>query len=261
MPIHAYWAALKAPDFETLPDDTVAILPFGATEQHGPHLPLSVDTTLTDAVLSASLPHWSAATNALILPTLTITKSNEHAEHAGSLALSARTLLSVIEDIGASVARAGIRRLVMLNGHGGNTAVLEIACRELRIAHRLVTAHASWFAFAETSPHIAPEAAAHDLHAGDIETSAMLAAAPNLVDMDKADDFPPKTHDWQANNRWTGLTGHAARPGWVIDDLSPSGACGDASVASADKGAAMIESAAKNFAAFLEEFSRFDPAH
>lgn len=261
MRIQGYWADLKAPDFHDLPEDTVAILPFGATEQHGAHLPVSVDATLVDEVLVRSQMHWPEETHALILPTLSVTKSNEHLNHPGTLTLSARTLMAMIDEIGASVARAGVKRLVMLNGHGGNTAVLEVACRELRLSHGMITAHASWFGFAETGDLISPSDGAHDLHAGDIETSAMLAARAALVDMSKTADQPPKSRDWHENLRWTGLSGQAARPAWHIDDLTPNGVCGDATAATKDKGEAFLNSAALNFAQFLAEFACFDPSH
>ncbi|WP_299349444.1 creatininase family protein [uncultured Shimia sp.] len=261
MRVQGYWADQKAPTFRDLPGDTIAILPLGATEQHGPHLPVSVDTTLVEAVLARSLPQWSEKTNALILPTLSITKSNEHLNHPGTLTITARTLLAMLDDIGASVARAGIKRLVMLNGHGGNTAILEVACRELRLAHGLISAHALWFGFADSDTRIETEDAAHDLHAGDIETSAMLAAKGHLVDMDLAPNQAPKSRDWQSDLRWIGLNGQAARPGWKVDDLTPSGVCGNASAASSDKGEALLNSAAKNLADFLQEFASFDPEH
>lgn len=250
-----YWADLKAPDFTTLDPDTVAILPLGATEQHGPHLPLSVDTTLTEAVLARSLPLWPAEVSALILPTLTVTKSNEHLNHPGTLTYSARTLLAMLDDIAASVARTPVRRLLMINGHGGNTAVLEVACREIRIAHGLITAHASWFAFTDTKGLLTPEDEKHDIHAGDLETSAMLAAAPDLVDMTRAPNTPPKSRGWTA----AGLTGQPARPGWIIDDVSDTGVCGDATAATAEKGAHLLDTAARSFAAYLPEFAAFDP--
>lgn len=261
MRVQGYWADLKAPDFQDLPEDTIAILPLGATEQHGAHLPVSVDATLVDAVLARSLPHWAEDTHALILPTLSVTKSNEHLNHPGTLTLSARTLMAVIDEIGASVARAGVKRLVMFNGHGGNTAVLEVACRELRLDHGMITAHASWFGFSEPEGLIAPEDAGHDLHAGDIETAAMLAAREELVDMAQAVDQPPKSRDWQANLKWTGLSGQAARPAWRVDDLTPNGVCGDATAATKENGEAYLDSAARNFADFLGEFARFDPSH
>lgn len=255
-----YWADLKAPEFAALPEDTIAILPLGATEQHGPHLPVSVDSDLVTAVLERSFPLWREETSALILPTLTITKSNEHAQHSGTLSLSAKTLLAMLDDIGASLAQAGIRRLCFFNGHGGNTAVLEIACRELRVAHGMITVHGSWFGFADWEGVMDATDIGHDQHGGDSETSPMLAAKPHLVDMTKAQDFRSKSRKWQADSKWIGLNGQAMRPGWVIDDLNSFGACGDASAATAEKGDALLNSAAQGFADFLREFATFDPA-
>ena len=208
----------------------IAILPLGATEQHGPHLPFNVDTTLTEAVLART----DTTANALQLPTLSITKSDEHIAHAGTLTLSAETLLAVLRDITASVARAGIKRLVYFNGHGGNSALLEVAVRAARLDHGLIAAHASWFAFADLSG-FDPATMAHDLHAGDTETSAMLATRPDLVNMDLAQDFQTKMQDWEAAGHLTGLTGQPARPGWTIDDLNPDGALGNAAAATAGK--------------------------
>lgn len=258
MSIQGYWADQKAPFFRDLPDDLVAVLPIGAMEQHGPHLPVSVDRDLPEAMIARALEQLEPHQNALILPTLTITKSGEHDRHPGTLSLSADTLLAVLRDIGASVARAGVARLVLLNGHGGNTALLEVAARDLRVSHNMIVATCSWFGFADYGDHFAPEALAIDLHAGDTETSAMLAAKPGLVDMDKAQNFVPQMQAWRQINRFVGLTGEAARPGWIIDDLNTLGACGDASAATAQKGEQLLSTAAANFALFLDEFSRFD---
>ena len=233
--------------------DAIAIRPLGATEQHGPHLPFNVDTTLTEAVLART----QTTARALQLPTLSITKSDEHIAHAGTLTLSAETLLAVLRDITASVARAGVKRLVFFNGHGGNTALLEIAVRSARIDHGLIAAHASWFAFAELSG-FDPSAMAHDLHAGDTETSAMLAARPDLVNMDLAKNFQTKMQDWEATGHLTGLTGQPARPGWTIDDLNDEGALGNAAAATAKKGETLLYSAAQGFARWLEDFATFE---
>lgn len=257
MTLQGYWAEQKAPVFRSLPDDLVAVLPVGAIEQHGPHLPLSVDRDLAEHVAARSLGCLAAKQNVLILPGLAVTKSGEHDRHPGTLSLSAETLLAVLRDIGASVARAGVRRLVLLNGHGGNTAVLDIAARDLRIAHDMIVATCSWFGFAELDGMIPADALAVDLHAGDVETSAMLAARGGLVDMGQAKNFVPEIRAWQQVNRYTGLTGEPARPGWIIDDLNADGACGDASAATAEKGERMLASAAAGFAQFLDEFSRF----
>jgi len=231
----------------------IAILPLGATEQHGPHLPFNVDTTLTEAVLART----ETTANVLQLPTLSVTKSDEHIAHAGTLTLSAETLLAVLRDITASVARAGVKRLVYFNGHGGNTALLEVAVRAARIDHGLIAAHASWFAFADLSG-FDPSAMAHDLHAGDTETSAMLAARPDLVNMSLAQDFQTKMRDWEAQGRLTGLTGQPARPGWTVNDLNAEGALGNAAAATVEKGESLLNSAAQGFARWLEDFATFD---
>lgn len=258
MSVQGYWADLRAPAFRDLPDDLVAVLPIGAIEQHGPHLPLSVDRDLAEAVAARALTRLAPDQNVLVLPTLAVTKSGEHDRHPGTLSLSGETLLAVLRDIGASVARAGAARLVFLNGHGGNTAMLEVAARDLRIAHEMIVATCSWFGFAEYGEGFDPQALRYDLHAGDTETSPMLSLRPDLVDMALAEDFVPAMRDWERDNRFTGLTGQAAKPGWIIDDLNAKGACGDASAATAAKGEALLESAAANFAAFLAEFARFD---
>lgn len=258
MSVQGYWADLRAPVFRDLPTDLVAVLPIGAIEQHGPHLPVSVDRDLVEAVIIRALPQLGADQNILVLPTLSITKSGEHDLHPGTLSLSADTLLAVLRDIGASVARAGVTRLVLFNGHGGNTAVLEAVARDLRIRHDLIVVTCSWFGFAEWQGLFDAEALSADLHAGDSETSPMLAIKPELVDMGKARNFVPAMLDWQHQFEFIGLTGQAAKPGWIIDDLNSDGACGDASSATAEKGEKLLNSAAGNFVRFLAELATFD---
>ena len=240
MSVQGYWADLKAPAFRKLPSDLVAVLPVGAIEQHGPHLPVSVDRDLVEAVVARCLVRLDSAQNVLVLPTLAITKSGEHDRHPGTLSLTAETLLANLRDIGASVARAGVSRLVLFNAHGGNNAVLDIAARDLRMAHDMIVATCSWFGFAD--------------YDGVIDD----AARPEQVDMRKAKNFVTAMQGWEEANRFTGLTGQPARPAWIIDDLNADGACGDASAATAEKGERLLDSAAGNFARFLAEFARFD---
>jgi creatinine amidohydrolase len=249
-----HWEDLSAPQFRALSGPVVAVLPLGATEQHGPHLAVSVDSDLVMAVLDrVAVPEGMTV---LVLPCLRITKSGEHDRHPGTLSLSGDTLLAVLRDIAGSVRRAGVERLCLFNGHGGNTALLEMAVREMRNAQELIAVHCSWFGFAETDGLYDPAALALDIHAGDSETSPMLAAAPQKVDMALAQDFRPAMAEW--SEQWIGLTGQAARPGWIIDDLNADGACGNAAAATVEKGEALLGSAARNFAAFLSEFAVFD---
>lgn len=258
MSIQGYWADQKASVFRDLPADLVAVLPVGAIEQHGPHLPVSVDRDLVEAVIDRVLPQLAGHQNVLVLPTLAVTKSNEHDRHPGTLSLSADTLLATLRDIGASVARTGVQRLVLFNGHGGNNAVLDIAARDLRIAHDLIVANCSWFGFAAFEEVMQGADLSYDLHAGDCETSPMLAAKPELVDMRLAKDFIPAMRNWEKTNNFIGLTGQAARPAWIIDDLNADGACGNAAAATVEKGTQLLDNSARNFTTFLEEFSRFD---
>lgn len=258
MSVQGYWADLPSDAFRALSPDTVAILPLGATEQHGPHLPLSVDSDLIGAATDRMLAALGPAQSVLVLPALTVTKSDEHLCFPGTLTLSAETLLAVLREIGASVARAGVQRLVFFNGHGGNSALLQIAARELRIANDLIVVACSWGGFTEWQPHYDAEAYAHDIHAGDSETSAMLAIRPDRVDMSKAQDFRPAMADWESDFPRIGLAGKPANPGWMAQDLHPLGACGNAAAATADKGAALLDSAGRNFASFLAEFARYD---
>lgn len=258
--MRGYWADQPSPSLADLPRDLVAVLPLGATEQHGPHLPLSVDSDLVMAAADGCLTHLTSDQNVLILPPLSVTKSNEHDAFAGTLSLSAGTLLAVLGDVMASLHRSGVRRVLMLNGHGGNTALLEVAARDARIAHGLIVAHASWSAFAGYSDLFDAPAMAYDLHAGDFETSAMLAVCPERVDMAQAKDFRTAMQDWEDAGRLTGLTGQPARPGWVIEDLNAQGALGNAAAAAPEKGAALMDRAARGLARYLADFANFELA-
>jgi creatinine amidohydrolase len=252
------WADLASPAFAALPGTTIAVLPMGATEQHGPHLPVSVDSDLVQAVIDRALPQVESGVSVLVLPLLAVTRSGEHGNWPGTLSLGTATFLAVLADIGESVARSGVTRLVLFNGHGGNRPLMEVAARDLRIRHRMIVASASWFDFAVTDGLFDPAELAMDLHAGASETAAMLALAPDRVDMGRAPNAPPAMLGWSADAQRIGLTGQPARPAWIIEDLNASGVCGNAAAADPEAGRRLLDSAAAGFAAFLAEFARFD---
>ena len=258
MSLQGYWADQTSAALAALPSDLVVVLPVGAIEQHGPHLPLSVDRDLVEAVTARALAALMPAQNVLVLPTVQIGCSIEHDRFPGTLSLSGATLLVVLADLAASLRRSGVLRLVLFNGHGGNTAALEMAAREMRVTHGMIVATASWFGFAGAEEVFAGADLAQDLHAGLIETSAMLAARPELVEMDKARDFPTAMTGWAADAPRIGLSGQPARPAWAIGDLNREGACGNAAAATAEAGAQLLDTAGRGFAAFLAEFARFD---
>ncbi|WP_135450404.1 creatininase family protein [Tabrizicola caldifontis] len=253
-----HWAELTAPDFVALDlSHAVAILPIGAIEQHGPHLPMSVDRDLTLAVLARTLPLIPSDLTVLALPVQAIGKSTEHLAWPGTLSLSADTLVRVIHDIAASIRRAGILRVMLLNGHGGNRAVLELACRDLRAELGLVTAHVAWDDLAGAGAIAGEDEARNGLHAGDVETSAMLAVHPALVRMDRAEDFGSAHRKWQAAHPDLGLGMAPLRPGWLMGDLNPKGAVGNAAAATAEKGQRLLDNAARSLARLIADFARF----
>ncbi len=252
-----YWVDRPSAAFRELDGErTIAVLPLGASEQHGPHLPLSTDRDLIDAVVRRSLPLLDGSFSALVLPTLAICKSNEHIGFPGTLTLSAETFIRVLMEIGGCVARAGVHRMVLFNGHGGNVALMEVTARDLRVSHGLLTASCSWYQMCGAEQELEPREQSHGIHAGQNETSAMLVVRPELVEMAKARDFHSATEDWVAEYRYIGLGSRPGRPGWLMGDLNPAGAAGNAAAATTELGERLLNNAAYNFAGFLHEFAR-----
>jgi len=255
-----FWADLSTRDFAALQStgqaaQLVAVLPVAAVEQHGPHLPLSVDATLLQGVIDAALPHLGANVPALFLPPQNIGLSTEHENFSGTLTLSPATVIALWTELGACVARAGVKKLLIFNSHGGNVAVMDIVARELRQRHGLLVYSASWFSLPQP-PEVQGLFSAQEhrfgIHAGDIETSMMLHLAPGTVHMEHAQNFRSTSQD--RSERFTILgNGKSAKMGWAIEDYHPSGAVGQADAATADKGRAVVHAAGAALAALLAE--------
>lgn len=257
-----HWAELGTRDFARAQrsgriEDVIAVLPVAAIEQHGPHLPVSVDLTLLEGVLAATLARLDPELPVLVLPTQPVGKSNEHIDFPGTLTLEASTLIALWSDIGASVARAGVRRFVLFNGHGGQVSAMDIVARELRVRHRLLAWSVSWFSLPLGPAAEAFSAAEHrfGIHGGEIETSMMLALAPHTVDMAQARDFRSSSQDRAGRFPILG-NGSAAKMGWQTQDYNPMGAVGNAAAASADKGRALIDAAGAAMAQLLGEMAQ-----
>jgi creatinine amidohydrolase len=249
------WAELNTRDFAALdPARAVAVLPLGATEQHGPHLPLSVDTVLVDGVVNAALTHLAATDPVLVLPTQTLGLSTEHTAFAGTLHLSPQTLIQLWCDIGASVARAGVKKLLIFNAHGGNVGLMDVVARELRAQHGLIV-YSSWYNL-PLDAHVMSQFSADEhrfgIHAGDIETSMMLALSPSRVNMAEAKNFASTSQERAKHYAVLG-NGKSAKLGWHMQDYNPQGAAGDASAATAAKGEALVSSAGEQLALLLKE--------
>ena len=253
------WAALRSPDFATLdPAQTVALLPLGATEQHGPHLPLNVDQLLVDAMVGGAIQRLPKSSPVLVLPTVSVGLSTEHTAFAGTLSLSGHTSLGLLRDIGASVARSGVRKLLMFNAHGGHVSVMDMVSRDLR-GMGLTVFHSSWEQLPLGLAIEAFEATErrHGVHAGEMETSLMLALAPELVRMDLAQDFASSAIDRVRQHPLLGQ-GHC-RMGWHVQDLHPSGAVGQAGRADARRGQALLDAIHHQLALLLSQLIEFQP--
>ena len=252
-----WWQDLASPEFAALdPEATVAVLPVGAIEQHGPHLPVAVDTCLNEAILRRALELMPEGMPVLILPTTPVGKSNEHVDFPGTLTLSAETLGRVWYELGASVRRAGVRKLLLFNSHGGQPQVMQIVARELRIDHSMLAVAANWFSWGLPDGLFDPGEIRHGIHAGAVETAMMLAVRPDLVDMAAAADFVPVTVADDLDYPRLRALG-AAGLGWQTQDLHGEGACGDATNATEEAGRAVIEHAAGCLVELLQELVRF----
>lgn len=253
-----YWADLSTIDFAQLdPATTVAVLPVAATEQHGPHLAVSVDADLVDGVIAAALAWLPPDLSVLFLPTQKVGYSPEHLCFPGTLSLQPDTLIQLWTDLGACVARAGVRKLVLFNGHGGQISMMDIVARELRHKHGLLVYSASWFSLplgADVEALFPPEEHRFGIHAGDMETSMMLHLRPQVVRMDRAEHFL-STAQMRAERYPLLGNGRSAKFGWQIQDYNPAGAVGNAAAATADKGRALVESSARQLAVLLQEVS------
>jgi creatinine amidohydrolase len=248
-------ADLRAPQIEAdLSEHSILVQPLGAIEQHGPHLPLSTDAVIAERVAAAAVSQVGAAVDAWVLPTLAYTKSNEHAWSPGTIWLSATTLLAVLDDIGRCVAATPARKLVFLNGHGGNSALVAVANRELRLHHGLMT----FLAHPSMPPDQGGGSTAGELgmgiHGGADETSLMLHLAPDLVDMDAATRNVPESLARNEYVRFGGPVGF----GWLSNDFGPDGHIGDPTTATAQRGRDLFDAAVTTFGEALGEIARFE---
>ena len=238
---------------------TIAVLPVAATEQHGPHLPLKVDSALVDGVIAASLPYLQATVPALFLPTQCVGLSPEHAAFPGTLTLKAETTIRLWTDLAESVAASGVKKLVLLNSHGGQVGLMDVVARDLRARLGMLVYSVNWFSLPLTGPQgedVNALFSAHEhrfgIHAGEIETSMMLALDPARVQMAHAQNFASTSQDRAEKFAILG-NGKSAKLAWQMQDYNPAGAVGNAQAATADKGRAVLDAAGRALAALLAE--------
>lgn len=257
MPRLRWWTEFAAPDFLDIdPMETIAILPIAAVEQHGPHLPVGTDAILNRGGLETLIGLLPDDLDVRILPVAEVGKSNEHLWARGTVTHTAASLIDSWVELGLSVARAGVRKLVMINSHGGNEELMGIVARELRVRAGMLVVKTGWMRFGLPDGLVPDIERRHGIHGGDVETSLMLHFRPDLVRMDKAKAFVSIAARDEADYvhlRPTGTHAYA----WVAADLNPDGAVGDASAATAEKGRIIAERQAKGMLELIKEVRRF----
>ena len=249
----AWWGDYRTTEYASIdPEATIAVLPVAAIEQHGPHLPVSTDTTIMHGMLETVIARLPADLDIRILPVQAVGKSNEHLHAPGTLTLPPAVLIEAWSELGISVARAGVRKLVVVNSHGGNEEIMGIVTRELRVRENMLAVKTSWQRFGRPAGMYTELEDRHGIHGGDVETSLMLHFRPDLVDMTKADNFVSQVALAEAEFALLRHTGTHAFA-WIASDLNPHGVVGDASVATAHKGRLTAEHQADGFIRLLRD--------
>lgn len=230
------WADYRTTEYASIdPEKTIAILPTAAIEQHGPHLPVGVDTMIAEGMLAELRRQCPEELDIRILPVQAVGKSNEHLFAKGTLTYTAETALRAWTEIGLSVSRAGVRKIVIVNSHGGNLDLVSILSRELRVQAGMLAIKCQWGGFGAPEGLYSEREVKFGIHGGDRETSLMLHFRPETVDMSQARDFASTAED--ATIPPIGPLSY----GWVASDLGADGTVGEAHLATAEKGKATCE--------------------
>ena len=246
-----WWGDYRTTEYVSIdPEATIAVLPVAAIEQHGPHLPVSTDTTIMQGMLETVFPRIPDDLDVRFLPVQAVGKSNEHVHAPGTLSLSPLAAIQGWAELGASVGRAGVRKLVIVNSHGGNEEIMGIVARELRVAFGMLAVKSSWMRFGVPDGLFGPEEMRYGIHGGDVETSLMLHFRPDLVDMAKAEYFVSNVTKAEESFDLLRQTGTHAFA-WIASDLNPNGVVGDAAAATAEKGRLTAEHQADGFVRLL----------
>lgn len=237
--------------------DWIAILPLGAHEGHGPHLPLDTDTLIAEGIVTRLMAVLPAHLPVTILPTEPVGYSPEHLDVPGTRSLGYAEAVERWLAIAKTLHEKGLRKLVLLNAHGGNSPLMTIVATEARVRWNMLAVATAWTRFGQPEGWIAPEDKAFDIHGGDIETSVMLALHPDRVRMDKAEHFGSRQAEFVA--RFAHLRAYGPHAfGWKMSDLNPKGVAGNAAAATAEKGEVLIAHALSGLVALLEDIAAFD---
>ncbi|MHA6532097.1 creatininase family protein [Paenibacillus sp. BAC0078] len=244
---------LTTQEIRELPKEEVLIvLPVGAIEQHGAHMPVYTDTLLGEALLAEAFEHLPDDAQIWLIPSFSYGKSTEHTEYPGTLTLSAQTMMMLLQDIGASLARSGFTKLLLFNTHGGNADLLGMMAREIRISTGLAVYRLDPGAVRYSESFTDDDEKKSGIHAGDVETSLLMAVCPEWVHPELAvREMPKFPQSVSFNFRSRSFA-------WVMKDISRSGIAGDATKATPERGEAMLKKAGPLLAEALMEIAAFD---
>ena len=256
-----FWSDIERQDQKAVEEfdfsDWIGVLPLGATEQHGPHLPFETDSLIAAGVvnrLAQKLPKKSKVT---FLPIEEVGYSPEHLDYPGSKSLSYDEAISQWIDKGWLLHSHGIRKMILLNAHGGNSPLMTIVATELRVRFSMLVVATSWTRFGTPSRLISKSEKELGIHGGDIETSVMLALNPELVALEKAKKFPNFQERLSKKNKYLRAYGKHAF-GWKMQDLNAQGVVGNAAKASANKGERLLDHSVEGLLQLIKEVERFD---
>ena len=248
------WADYRAGEFDAVdPMKTIAVMPTAAIEQHGPHLPVGTDTFIAAGMCDLLRAECPADLDLRILPIQAVGKSNEHLWARGTLTLTAETALRAWVELGLSVSRAGVRKIAIVNSHGGNLDLISILSRELRVQADMLAVKCQWSSFGHPEDMYPPDELTYGIHGGGVETSLMLAFRPESVDLSAVRCNPSS-----AETSAIPPEGPVSY-GWIATDLSDRGVVGDASVATAEKGRATAAHQVEGFVALLRKVALMAP--